>query len=292
MFQGGIANSATTAVISGGNRGIRIENVSSFLGGISNAGLISGVETDGINVYSVALFGSSSAGGGITNTGTINGGGSGIFIGFVSTFVGGISNSGIITGQSGAGIGMFDVASSTFGTFGASSMAGGITNSGTISAFYAGVKLSNVGSSEFFGGITNSGTITAALGDGISIVDVADDGSFSGNIVNAFSGMISSGKTGIYINDVGYSAFSGGIINSGEIAAASGAGISIDDVPSISGGITNTGTISGYDWNCPDRNAGRQPVQFRNDYRHRRHGDRIRCRPEHLHTWSGLQHQR
>jgi hypothetical protein len=87
-------------------------------------------------------------GGGITNAGTISAKSAAIFLDVVSTFAGGIGNSGRIVAATGAHL-------STVTLFSTSNPGGGITNSGTISAAADGFHLRNVGT--FIGGIANSG---------------------------------------------------------------------------------------------------------------------------------------
>ena len=72
----------------------------SFLGGISNVGVISGAAEQGIYVTNVAQFGSGSAGG-ITNSGTITGAHTAIFLGGVSfsQAASAIANTGVISGS-------------------------------------------------------------------------------------------------------------------------------------------------------------------------------------------------
>ena len=90
----------------------------------------------GIYLSKDAVFGSSSAGGGITNTGTISStAGAGIDLVNVGTVFGSIVNSS--TGKIVAGHGGIDVTNGT--VFGAGSAAGGITNAGTISAGHSGI---------------------------------------------------------------------------------------------------------------------------------------------------------
>ena len=81
----------------------------------------------------------------------------------VGTFLGSIVNSS--TGKIFASDGGIDV--STVTVFGAGSIAGGITNAGTISAGHAGVELTSVGT--FLGSVVNVGTIVAETG--FSILD-------------------------------------------------------------------------------------------------------------------------
>src|SRR5207302_6903597 len=94
--------------------------------------------------------------------------GDGVSVFGVGTFAGGISNSGTITAQGIAFPGLVGagIAVMSVALFGSSSAGGGITNSGMIAADATGVLVMGVGS--FFGGIANSGTITASIA-GIAI---------------------------------------------------------------------------------------------------------------------------
>ena len=214
---GGISIDSNSEISSGG---IAVLISGPMTGGISNAGAISGLSR-GIVVTSVAYFGGASAGGGITNSGTISAAnGNAIVVNNVGNFSGGISNSGTITAKT-FGIGLGSI--STF--------VGGISNSGTILAGTAAISASGV--STFSGGISNSGTISAAAG-GLEATSISN---FSGGIAN--SGSISS-LVGMSANSV--STFSGGMTNSGVI---SGTGMRVENVATFNGGITNTGTISG-----------------------------------------------
>ena len=82
---GGIVNGGT---ITAGQTGINVFAASTFQGGIDNGGTIKA--PNGIRVDSVTVFGtaSASAGGGITNSGVISGGGTGIQLFLISTFFG------------------------------------------------------------------------------------------------------------------------------------------------------------------------------------------------------------
>jgi hypothetical protein len=84
---GGITNIGTISVSSAAAIEVST-NVGSFTGGISNSGKLTGAE--GIFVNEVAVFGNT--GGGITNSGTIAAKNSGIRVGLVNSFSGGISN--------------------------------------------------------------------------------------------------------------------------------------------------------------------------------------------------------
>ena len=217
-FAGGISNSGT---VSGADYGIFVYSTSSFAGGISNSGTISASGNSGIWVVAVSSFA-----GGITNSGTISSAGSaaGLSVSSVSSFAGDIGNSGTISS------GGYGISVSSVSTF-----AGNIANSGTISsAGSVGIKVSSV--SSFAGGIANSGTISSG-NKGLSVSGVS---SFAGSISN--SGAISSGGTGIYVNSV--SSFAGRISNSGTISARGTGGIYLNRVSSFAGGISNSGKIS------------------------------------------------
>ncbi|MFZ1924106.1 MAG: autotransporter domain-containing protein [Xanthobacteraceae bacterium] len=157
-FTGGITNSGTlhSDVI-----GISIGNNSpfpTFLGGVTNSGTIEGFFS-GIELTSVAQFGNT-AGGGITNTGEIQAGTKAIFVRSVSTFFGGISNSGTISvggfypGLVVAGIAVEDV----------SAFVGGITNTGTISG-YEGIYVTGAPGANVF----DSGTIVGTSGTAVDM---------------------------------------------------------------------------------------------------------------------------
>ena len=237
---GGITNSGT---ISAGQSGIRVGLVfTSFSGGVSNASSGKIVSTSGIGIFvgtSIGVFGNSSAGGGITNSGTISAHQSGILLQNFATFAGGISNSGRIAGRSG-------IALKTVAVFGNPNAEGGITNSGVIAAARTGVNISHV--TTFLGGIVNRGTITAmpATGDmGIHLthVGVFGDSSAGGGITNA--GTISAADQAILLQFV--TTFAGGIVNSGKLVAETGIHYDLFTVfgAGVSGsGITNTGTIT------------------------------------------------
>ena len=220
------------------------------------------------------MFGSSSAGGGITNTGTISGRHTGIAVVGIATFAGAIANisGGRIASKTQAGILVSRVAA--FGGGGA----GGIFNSGTISA-KTGISIADstitgaifdfggsilatshgivIGSgseisaaslttftaigvasaARFLGGIVNSGMLVG-LSKGMAVVSIS---TFTGGIVNG--GTITGAQSpGMFIASV--SRFSGGIVNSGTISGA-GAGIQLESIKTFAGGVSNTGTIAG-----------------------------------------------
>jgi outer membrane autotransporter protein len=166
---------------------------------------------------------------GIVNTGTITttANSSAIVVNNVSTFAGGINNSGGTIQSDGSGI----VVGTPCGCVSISTFTGGITNSGSITANQAGIAVSGV--ETFTGGISNSGSIDAPIGIGLVNVQT-----FTGGIIN--SGNIVA-QTGILLFTV--ATFSGGITNTGTINAT-GAGISVNNVSAFSGNIVNTGTIN------------------------------------------------
>ena len=232
-FGGGITNSGT---ISTGRAGIGLSACSTFVGGITNSGVIFG--------GSVLVFADSSFAGGVTNSGKITGDFRGIRVNSVGAFAGGIDNSktGTIAAKSFDGIVVGGSATSgtpvTVLTF-----AGGITNSGRITAGSSGIDLASI--ETITGGVTNTGAISAAL-VGVDVgINVGFGGvgvaTFIGDVVN--SGTISAGHTGLRVVSVGV--FSGGIVDSGTILAGSD-GILVNNSGVISGGIqvSSKGTIS------------------------------------------------
>ena len=168
-FSGDIVNTASGSITWTGNlpagpgRAIWIVQTSSFSGGVINAGTISAF--DGVYVDNTNVFGGTT---GIVNTGTITSQHAGIFVGGdtpalpTATVTGGIRNAGLLSG--GIGIVLNNV----------TSFSGGILNSGTISTagFSTGISLANVGSLS--GNVVNTGTIIAgngiAVGAGVNFV--------------------------------------------------------------------------------------------------------------------------
>jgi outer membrane autotransporter protein len=220
------------AVSIAGSNGIAVKGAL-VLGGITNSGTISGLGsgTAGILVRDVATFA-----GGVSNNGTIRVGGSGIVVANVIAFSGGIANSGTISAGAGFGAGI---------AVSGSSFSGGIFNNRTISAmgdFGAGIA---IGASSFSGGIVNSGTISAA---GVHGVGIAIDGtSFSGGVFN--SGTISAtGGTGVGIavgGPSGIDVFDSGTITAGGAAiqfAGSGNTLTLGPGFAITGNVIGTGS--------------------------------------------------
>jgi len=155
---GGISNSG---VISAAGTAINVFSVTTFMGGITNSVSISGGR--GIGVGTIAMFGSSSASGGIANSGTITAGTTGINVYNIQTFMGGITNQGTITaGASGVWI-------ESVATF-----SGNISNSGAITGSTGIIVGSGVGFAPG-SAIVNTGTITGTGGTAIdaSAADLA-----------------------------------------------------------------------------------------------------------------------
>lgn len=291
-FTGGITNSGT--ISAAGGAAITIQNDQTISGGLTNSGsMVGGVhfENDqtfagsivntsnatitasgrGIALSSVAQFGIDSAGGGIVNSGTVNGSVTAISVRGGATFLGGITNSGTITdGTHGGGGVIVSGVSSFVGDISNSgsielpngygiyvsavpSFLGSIVNADAISAFAGGIRVgsSNTsgGVSVFTGGVTNSGAITGGAlvtytsgsyydyyGQGIRVQNVQD---FKGGVVNTSTGSMSGDVTGIAVSDSsGSGTFSGGISNSGSITA-SAYGIKVESYATFQGGIVN-----------------------------------------------------
>jgi filamentous hemagglutinin len=196
-FAGGIVNNGTIVaslfgvrvdgggLISGGIRvagngkisaasGIVVENTTTFVGGISNAGTISAA-LSGIAVKNTATFA-----GGISDTGAISGSRRGILISGGDVVSGGIrvATSGRVVATFGSNTGVaVEVANAT-------SFAGGISNAGTLQAAQSGLVVSGV--TTFAGNIVNSGSVIDQSGLGIAVEDVAVFGNTgAGGITNA-----------------------------------------------------------------------------------------------------------
>jgi hypothetical protein len=232
---GGIVNSGT---ISANRFGIDIVDVAAFYGGISNSGNIFVSLNSGAS--SAALFGNSSAGGGIVNSGTVAGRATAIGIESAdgtATFAGGISNSGKIASTLKDGILV-----SRITVLGAGS-AGGIVNAGVISAGASGIDISQI--AMISSGIVNSGTIAGKLGIGVFTATVAGGIIDSGSIIAATTGIsidglseVRASKTAI---DIAGPTFTGGIRNTGVVSGS--AGIEIKSAHGVS--IFDGGTIIG-----------------------------------------------
>jgi fibronectin-binding autotransporter adhesin len=148
-FSGNLVNTAT-GLITGGKIGIKVRS-DSFFGGISNAGTVTGGK-NGIFVSGLYDDWVQTFNGTIQNSGTVTGT-TGVGIGVAaSTFSGNFVNTG--TGQISGG--------KTGASFRSTTFFGGISNAGTISGGSGpGLKLTT---GTLFGEITNSGTISGKTG--------------------------------------------------------------------------------------------------------------------------------
>lgn len=254
-----------------GNTGIQIQNGATLAGGLVNYSTgrieggygiwVGGTLQNGLINYGVISGTETSAGalsvwngsvqGGISNTGQIDGATSGLHVenaaidGWIFNGVGGtisgasdnalfvsnstidrIVNQGDMSGNNGALV-----------LLNGSTISSGIENTGTIQ----GTTGIFMWSSSILGGITNSGQINGqAFGVYLSSADV------QGGITNQAGGMIQASDGGLVISN---SSVTDGIINDGMIETTStsgGRGIKIEAGGSLSGGITNNGTISAY----------------------------------------------
>lgn len=223
--------------------GIAIE-ASTLTGDITNTGTIRASGTS--DTPAGILLSHSTMTGSIVNSGTITAetGGYGIHLKSNATMTGGITNSGTIQGDKGGiavdssvmGGGITNSGLIQGGTairIDHSSIGGTITNSGTISATNGGTAISMLGSSTLTGGVVNSGLITST-GYGLYM------GGEIGQIVNSATGRIVALNTAIRLFSA---SVSGGISNSGTISGSNG--IVVASGSTVSGGISNSGTISG-----------------------------------------------
>lgn len=288
VLEGGIANLAG-ATITGTDNGITLKPrnwvgqssptapvvssgsvQSTFTGGITNSGLIEGVNAVGIRVNDTALSG------GIDNSGTIQGGSSGIWLeGANTTVTGGIINRATGTISAGADYGIHLV--------NGASVTGGLTNLGLIdSPNGIGIRLdhsqvdfitngatgtiSGSNGLQFYtatvtGNVTNEGKITSTSSEAVTLGDVTIGGAF----INSQGGTIHGADSGLDISDAVIAGhltnagtiigddiglfFDGGgafnLINSGRIEGTGYAGIEFSYGDAWQGHITNTGTISG-----------------------------------------------
>jgi uncharacterized protein with beta-barrel porin domain len=223
---GGIVNSGT---ISSNNTVISIRSGSSITGSITNnvGGTIIGRTGTGTGTGTGIYLASSTIGGNIVNSGTITGG---IALANISTVTGSITN------NSGGTISRNGSSSAAISLSGGST-AGSITNSGSITANGYGIRLTS--SSSVTGAITNNagGTISGASSNGIYL----SSGSSAGSISN--SGTISGRNGAIWIGN----STVGSITNNagGTISSTGQTGLRITNAGSITGNITNNGTISG-----------------------------------------------
>ena len=278
VFQDGIVNTSKGVITATGVlTGIGLQvNAVVFVGGISNAGIISGFGTgggaiaSGIGVSVVAL----SFAGGITNNGLISGSGVTAGIGILlrpagtgGSIGGPISNSGMITAASGPlAVGIWDQAP-TLGS--------GVFNSGTVSAIASGTsgvaRSIDIGPnplgagqpSVFSGGINNSGLLTAtgksatgvfvsgiSIGGGINntgsiiaatAINLTNEGAGNSNTITQAAGLI-EGAVKLSANADQF-ILTGGVLNGAVTAMASNSAVVL--VPSGTPTLAPTASISG-----------------------------------------------
>jgi len=238
---GNVTNSATGTITTTGSAGMSIAGSSTIGGTVTNAGTITSTR------YGI-LLAPSSVGGSVINSGTMNSGGYGIVLFGSSSVVtssvtGNVSNSGTINANGRDGIALFSF----------SSVGGAILNSNKITAARNGILVLNtssvVGATTVAGGIHNSGTITSN-GTGFGGIALVG-GTVSNGVTNTSTGVINSANgVGILISNQTpirlagtVSTLTGGITNQGSITAKTG--IVIGGASTVSGGITNSGNISG-----------------------------------------------
>ena len=158
------------------------------------------------------------------NSGTISAAGPAIFVGgvltgngvsvVISTFSGGITNSGLLSGGTGILVGTrFPQTPSSL--FALSTFTGGISNSGKITAHTTAILVENV--ANFSGGITNASGGTISNDGFVGAIEIERVTSFSGGIVNASGGLISARGSAIAVFANG--TFAGGITNAGKLVA-------------------------------------------------------------------------
>jgi len=233
---GGLTNSG---MIDGGVFGINLLSFATISGGVTNSGTIDG----GSHGIFLSL---SNISGGVTNSGTIDGGSAGIFLS-LSNISGGVTNSGTIAGTYGIYLQVGATLSNGLTNSGMISgsnraiylsnsiLTNGLINSGTIDGGSAGIYLFS--NASLAGGITNSGTIT---GGGSAGIYLQNNASLTGGLTN--SGTIDGGNHGIHLANA--TTLSGGLTNSGTIDGGS-YGIYLRSNASLTGGLTNSGTIIG-----------------------------------------------
>jgi len=222
----GIINNSGGLITGTGNDGILVNDGATLSSGISNAGSITSTGDVGITINDAVVSGE------ISNSGSISGSQGILLIGAGTRVDDSIINSsgGVIRGTAGAGISISSSAT----------LSGAISNSGIISGTTYAVGVFGAGTSVDGGIINNSGgSISATSGIG---VQVSSSATLSGGISN--SGSISGISQGIFVSGVGTNVHD--IINNsgGLITATTDAGIAVDGA-TLSGGISNSGSIVG-----------------------------------------------
>jgi len=229
------ANTTNTVVPDVPGANITVTNSGSITGtsvgvqmlGANTAGTVSNEGLIDVTITGIQTASSGSVSGGIRNSGTLTGIGGlvGISVNSSSQVGNGISNSGTIT-QFSVGISINN----------SSSVSGGIQNSGIIDQTTTGISVFNDALVEE--GIENTGTLSNTF-VGVDIVRANLTGGIRSG-TQAQDGNIFALMDGISISR---SALSGGIENHGLISAAAGSGIEVGLLSTVSGGVSNFGTI-------------------------------------------------
>lgn len=242
-LSGGISNAG---VIQGLQFGVSLESDARIAGQIINQGTISGA------IFGVAVLSGSTLVGGLTNSGLISGvGAAGVFVSG-GKVIGAISNlsGGTITGSEGievyngtvgsitnaAGARIIATATNGIDLSGSSTVTGAINNAGTITAPVAGISMTTA--AVVGAGITNSGVITG----GTNAILVSQGAKVVGNLVNTAGGVLDPVvAAAVLLND---GTVTGQIINAGKITS-SAIGIDLTNNGTVVGGLVNSGVISG-----------------------------------------------
>ncbi|WP_242451438.1 hypothetical protein [Fluviibacter phosphoraccumulans] len=217
-LQNGLSNNGGT--VSSGGSGV-VLSLSTVAGGLTNSGLITGLAGVGLNLSMSGLLGV------INNvtTGTISGLTHGLQLSS-SVLNGNLTNAGLITGTSFAGV---FVISST--------VTGGVQNTGGTLA--GGAQGLRVNSSSVLSGVTNSGLVTGSV-VGVSLAN----SNVANGLANLSGGSIGGISTGVFVSG---SQVSGGVSNASNaiISASNGTAVVLLAVSTVSGGFTNAGLITG-----------------------------------------------
>jgi uncharacterized protein with beta-barrel porin domain len=229
---GSITNNGT--IVTQGHDGMFVQ-YTSVGGSFTNT---NSIDTTALGGSGAMILSSSSLTGSITNSGTLNAKVVGIDV--LSSSVGGsvTNNGGTINAE--IGIGFTGQAAGKPVT-----ITGSVTNSGTINAStFSGISVSGYkGGVTISSGIFNSGTITATLGTGIGLYGATIAGGVSNN-----GGTITATKgVGILVGSTsqaaGATSITGGVSNSGTISGKTG--ILVTGGATVAGGITNSGSLTG-----------------------------------------------
>jgi uncharacterized protein with beta-barrel porin domain len=232
---GSVSNNGT--IISTGFSAIGVVNGGEVAGSIINTGTLTDNNTsDNIGIY----VGEQTVGHSVVNAagGTITAG-FGIAItgssGNPAIVGGNVANSGTITAKSKTGIALFNV-----------TVGGAVINTSTIMAARNGIRVVNttgsVAGATVAGGITNRGTITST---GSGFAGIALVGATVSQGVSNSGTITATNGAGIRVNNSSavISAVNGGVANQGTIAGMTGVVVSGGSV--LAGGITNSGNITG-----------------------------------------------